>query len=68
MSKTYFRVPQMVTGGPFRCYNCDRTLIKKLTGDEYEIELTCPRCKAEIKVRCKEEIPIAKKEEVQSES
>ena len=62
MSKTYYRKPEMVTGGEFRCYNCGKFLIKKLSGTVYEITLTCPRCKAHIVVTCKEPIPVVAEE------
>lgn len=58
MTKSYYRTPEMVTGGEFRCYNCNKALVKKVSGSVYELELVCPRCKAHIKVTCKEPIPV----------
>ncbi len=53
----YMRSQAMVSGGPFRCFNCNRLLIQSLTGSVYEISLECQRCNATIRVRCKEPIP-----------
>lgn len=49
----------MFEGGPFRCFNCNKLLAKKLTGSVYEITFECPRCKTETVVKTKEPIPIA---------
>lgn len=57
MSKTYYRQPGMITGGPFICHNCGKVLSNKLNGSHYEVEFTCPRCKTEIKIKCNEAIP-----------
>jgi len=59
----YFRNSAMMAGGPFRCYNCNRLLMVKLTGDQYKVELKCPRCKAYIIIKMRESVPWAKKEE-----
>lgn len=57
MSQAYYRTPQMVKGGEFKCYNCNQTLATRLTGSHYEVVLVCRRCKAEITVKCNEAIP-----------
>ncbi len=57
MSKQYYRNEAMVTGGPFKCPNCKKTLAVKLAGTVYEATFECPRCKTIIDVRCKEPIP-----------
>jgi len=57
MSKSYYRKPEMFSGGPFRCYNCDKLLAANLTGSVFELHLKCPRCKAEIRIKCGEPIP-----------
>lgn len=57
MSKQYYRNEAMVTGGPFKCPNCKKTLAIKLTGTVYEAQFECPRCKTVIDVKCKEPIP-----------
>ncbi len=51
------RNPEMVTGGEFRCHNCRRLMIKRLTGSVYELELECDRCAAVTRIRCREPIP-----------
>jgi len=53
----YFRTPHMQTGGPFRCYNCGNLLVSQIDGVGYSLELKCPRCKAEIKVKMMEPVP-----------
>lgn len=58
MPSTYMRQEEILKGGPFKCYNCGKTLVKKVTGSHYELELMCPRCKAEIKMIVKEPIPV----------
>lgn len=57
MSKQYFRRVEMVNGGPFKCPNCNKLLVKKVGGSMYELQLECPRCKTELILRCKEPIP-----------
>ncbi len=59
MSKTYYRQPEMVTGGPFKCHNCNKTLATELKGNMYEAKFTCPRCKTVIDIKCNEAIPFA---------
>jgi len=51
---SYFRNPNIFVGGPFRCYNCNKLLLTKLSGDQYKIELKCPRCKAYIIIKMNE--------------
>lgn len=57
---TYFRTSEMVTGGPFRCYNCGKSLISKVEGEGYRLKLFCPRCKASIIVDMREKLPYEK--------
>ncbi len=57
MGKSYYRTPEMVEGGQFRCHNCNNLLLEKLGGSIYDIELTCERCGATYKIKCKEPIP-----------
>jgi len=57
MSKSYYRTPQMVEGGQFRCHNCNNLFSEELIGSNYKIKLTCERCKTEVVVTCKEPIP-----------
>lgn len=62
----YFRTPEMQSGGPFRCYNCNKKLAIKMQGNDYVIQLRCPRCKAFITVKMNEPInhtPIAPSKE-----
>ena len=54
----YNRNPAMVEKDKnFRCYNCGKLLVKHINGN-YDIKLTCPRCKAEMNVKCIEAIPV----------
>jgi len=59
VSKTYYRTSEMCSGGPFKCHNCGKLLIKNISGSEYELDLYCPRCRAEIKIVVKEPVPIS---------
>jgi DNA-directed RNA polymerase subunit RPC12/RpoP len=54
---TYFRTPEMQNGGPFKCFNCGKTLAIKLGGDKLSAEFKCKRCKAYILIKVGEEIP-----------
>lgn len=56
----YFRTEEMMTGGPFKCPNCGRTLAKKMIGSVYNIIFECPRCKTTMDITCKEPIPFIK--------
>ena len=53
----YFRTSEMSDGGPFKCYNCNKTLLIKVSGDRYRIDMKCPRCKAFVHIHMKEQIP-----------
>lgn len=53
----YFRTEEMMTGGPFKCPNCGKTLAKNLCGSAYSIAFICGRCKTEMNITCKEPIP-----------
>ncbi len=53
----FFQSPAMDGERPFLCYNCGKKLISSLTGDDYRIDLYCPRCKAKISVRLPEPVP-----------
>ncbi len=54
----YMRNPEMVhSAGALRCWNCNRLLIKQLTGSVYELSISCDRCNTDIRIRCKEPIP-----------
>jgi len=64
---TYFRTNEMVSGGPFRCYNCGKILISKVKGEGYEIDLFCPRCKATIIVKMREKLPYNKTKDQERE-
>lgn len=57
MSKAYYRATEMVTGGPFKCYNCHQTLAEDLKGTIYEATFRCRRCKTIITIKCEEPIP-----------
>ena len=57
MNKSYYRSSHMVEGAPFKCINCNKTLMNRISGSVYELELKCPRCKAELTVKCNEPIP-----------
>lgn len=56
---TYNRNPAMIEKDKnFRCYNCNKLLIKHVVG-HYELRLECPRCKAEMNIKCVEAIPVS---------
>lgn len=52
----YFRNSAMIEGGEFKCYNCNKTLISKVSGNNYTLELKCPRCDAEVIIKMQEKI------------
>lgn len=62
-SKTYFRTQEMVKTGIFRCYNCNKLLVKEITGSMFILKMKCNRCSAEVTVKCNEAIPILEKVE-----
>ena len=35
---------------PVRCYKCNRKLADAVSGNEYRIEFTCPKCKCSFAV------------------
>lgn len=53
----YYRTPKMVEGTPFKCFNCNKTLAIRVQGSAYELDMVCPRCKTEIKIKCHEIVP-----------
>mgnify|MGYP001605911917 FL=1 len=50
----YFRNEKMVYGGEFRCFNCNNLLVSKIMGSNYELNLQCSRCSADILIKMRE--------------
>lgn len=57
---SYNRNGQLVSGigGPFKCPNCNRTLLLRHKGNKFELKFKCSRCASTIILKCIEKIPI----------
>ena len=51
-----WRTGEIQSGGPFRCYSCNRLLLAHLGGTHYELELKCTKCHTEIRIVCNQPV------------
>ena len=56
---TYMRTPEMMSGGPFKCFNCGKLMIRKVMGGPFKIQLECRGCKSVVTLEMKQAAPWA---------